>query len=55
MTKRGAKKESAEATEEKKLSNHVQRKLDERKKGENSFDHICVTGALKRNVIRCED
>jgi small subunit ribosomal protein S8e len=32
VTKKGAKKESAEASEEKKLSNHVQRKLDERKK-----------------------
>ena len=36
VTKKGAKKEGAEATEEKKLSNHAQRVLDERKKGENS-------------------
>ena len=36
VTKKGAKKEGAEATEEKKLSNHAQRALDERKKGENS-------------------
>lgn len=35
MTKRGAKKDAvAETTEEKKLSNHAQRKYDERKKGE---------------------
>ncbi|KAF7790398.1 hypothetical protein EIP86_001353 [Pleurotus ostreatoroseus] len=32
VTKKGAKKEGAEATEEKKLSNHAQRALDERKK-----------------------
>ena len=35
VTKRGAKKDAAaETTEEKKLSNHTQRKYDERKKGE---------------------
>lgn len=35
VTKRGAKKDAAaETTEEKKLSNHAQRKYDERKKGE---------------------
>ncbi|KZT67152.1 40S ribosomal protein S8 [Daedalea quercina L-15889] len=32
VTKRGAKKDTAEATEEKKLSNHAQRKYEERKK-----------------------
>ena len=34
VTKRGAKKESAETAEEKKLSHHAQRSLDEKKKGE---------------------
>ncbi len=35
MTKRGAKKDAAavEGEEEKKLSNHAQRKFEERKKG----------------------
>ena len=34
VTKKGAKKDAAaEGEEEKKLSNHVQRKLEERKKG----------------------
>lgn len=36
VTKKGAKKDAVETTEEKKLSNHAQRELDERKKGENS-------------------
>ena len=33
MTKRGVKKDATEVTEEKKLSNHVQRHLEEKKKG----------------------
>lgn len=33
VTKKGAKKETTEATEEKKLSKHVQRNLDEKRKG----------------------
>lgn len=38
VTKRGAKKDTeAETAEEKKLSNHAQRKYEERKKGEFFF------------------
>lgn len=40
MTKRGAKKDAPETTEEKKLSNHAQRALEERRKGEIFFLHF---------------
>ena len=34
VTKKGVKKDTAEVTEEKKLSNHAQRHLEEKKKGQ---------------------
>ena len=37
VTKKGTKKETAEATEEKKLSNHAQRHLEEKRKGASRF------------------
>ena len=46
MTKKGAKKDTTETTEEKKQSNHVKRTLEEREKGENSF--ISTVDARKR-------
>ena len=36
VTKKGAKKETAETAEEKKLSNHAQRSLEEKRKGARS-------------------
>lgn len=55
VTKRGVKRDAAEVTEEKKLSNHAQRELEEKKKGENYHTLCGRDGALTRNYRRCED
>ena len=54
MTKKGAKKETAEATEEKKLSNHAQRHLDEKKKGELKVSPTAAA-SIYGDDLRCED
>ena len=61
VTKKGAKAAQAEEKkdgEEKKLSNHAQRNLAERKKGMHRFFFTClVTGVYLTNcrVLRCQD